>query len=616
MAAISAPTERASEATAFGPWNPGVKSRLPGRLLPLSTIFRPENVFADVARIRELSELTGLEFSELVTFRPQRLALHELLIRVTADLSVSDGSRYEDLGINFREIVSTIFTRYVLPDLPRIEDTYQRVRAQLAALIARELARFSAAEPDAAGARSGGTLRSLLGPRTRKPTRPTVGEDEAVSSFLTVADACEARADAGTDEAQVAALRSLARVIRSLYGKIGNWSTAAALIEPVALDLACNQLCGTYIGRLVDGHVAEAVRREGLRPLPPHDQALVMNTKGPSASGKSTLRPLQHALADRLGVDWSEFALVSPDIWRKQLLDYASLGPDYRYGAMLTGEELAIIDQKLDRHVERKAEKGRVSHLLIDRFRFGSFVFQSDRSGHRLLSRFGQQIYFFFMITPPEALVERAWKRGIEYGRYKAIDDLLAHSVEAYDGMPQLFLAWAGRTDKSVHFEFLDNSVPLGSAPRTVAFGWNSQLFVLDAKCLLDVVRYRRVNVDAESADQLFRDVGPASMAPQSNTEFLLQCVRELKEVVFADQASGRIYLRIEEGRPVWVDGPALIAAAQNAETGAALMAVAPGVIGRPAPAQPAPLYVADVLGADRIRTLGDWGREADRVRS
>jgi hypothetical protein len=314
-------------------------------------------------------------------------------------------------------------------------------------------------------------------------------------------------------------------------------------------------------------------------------------------------------LADRIGVDWNDFALISPDIWRKQLLDYASLGPDHRYGGMLTSEELAIIDRKLDRYVERKAEQGRTSHLLMDRFRFGSFVFQSERNADQLLSRFGQTIYFFFMITPPDALVERAWTRGLEYGRYKAVDDILAHSIEAYAGMPHLFLTWARRTDKMIHFEFLDNSVAQGQAPRTVAFGWNSQVFVLDAKGMMDVVRFRKVNVEATSPAELFSDSGEQALKPELNTDFLLQCVRQLHQVNFADQATGRIYLRIEEGRPVWVDSEALSAAVSDPHTRAGVLAVAPGVLDRAAAPRQAPLHVADLLSPERICTLGSWGQ-------
>jgi len=618
VSVAQAVAEPALEAPPLGPWNPGVKSRLPTRLLALSTVFRPENVSTPLERVRELHALTGLESGELVTFRPARLALHELLIRVTADLSVSDGSRYEDLGINFREIVGTVLTRYVEPDRERLEQIYLEARERLSSFIAEELKVLASRPSIAPGPRAirPTRLRSMLGfGARREPTRLT-HEVDTDGVLLGGADACETRAASATDAAQAAALAALARTLRALYGKVGNWSTAAELVQSVALDLACNSYCSTRIGAHIDTLLRAAVQAEGYRVLPPREPAIVMNTKGPSASGKSTLRPLQHALADRIGADWNEFALISPDIWRKQLLDYASLGPDHRYGGMLTSEELLIIDRKLDRYVERKAEKGQISHLLIDRFRFGSFVFQSDRSSNKLLSRFGQHIYFFFMITPPEALVERAWKRGLEYGRYKAVDDLLAHGVEAYSGVPELFLTWARRTDKEVHFEFLDNSVELGRPPRTIAFGWNSRLFILDPKGLIDVVRYRRVNVDARCPDELYRDVSPLAMAPQSNADFVLQCVRQLDEVVFAMRSTGRVYLTMRSGRVDWIDEQALQVAMRDDSTRAAVNAVAPTAIGRASPSLESPKYVTDLLAKDRIRTLGDWGDETDRARA
>jgi hypothetical protein len=120
-------------------------------------------------------------------------------------------------------------------------------------------------------------------------------------------------------------------------------------------------------------------------------------------------------------------------------------------------------------------------HLLIDRFRFDSFAQDPDEEdGSRLLTRFGADVFMFFMITPPEATVERAWKRGEQFGRYKAVDDLLAHNVEAYTGIPGLFFTWALRADKRLFFEFLDNSVAEGQRPRTIAFGSNGQMNILD----------------------------------------------------------------------------------------------------------------------------------------
>jgi hypothetical protein len=609
----------ASDEATDGPWNPGVKSRLPGRLLPLSTIFRPENVFAGVERVRELHDLTGLDFSELVCFRPERLALHELLIRVTADLSVSDGSRYEDLGINFRSIVARILARYVEPGMGQIVATYDESRKALSEVISQALARATQLGSAPTGAGRHPRLRSLFTGRSSR--RAPVAHVDDGMAYVRLADEWEkaaAEADAAEREAELqggatgargAALRALTRICRALYGKVGNSHTAAELAGSVAVDVACNEFCARQIGRLIDKHIAEAVQREGYRLLPHRNPAIVMNTKGPSASGKSTLRPLQHVLAERIGADWSDFALISPDIWRKQLLDYSSLEADHRYGAMLTSEELAIIDRKLDRYVEAKAERGRMTHLLMDRFRFGSFLFQSERAGDQLLSRFGQVIYFFFMITPPDALVERAWKRALVFNRYKAVDDILAHGIEAYSGMPHLFLTWARRTDKTIHFEFLDNSVKMGQPPRTVAFGWNNQVFVLDIKCMMDVVRYRKVNVDAASPSQLFSDAAEDALKPERNTDFLLQCVRQLRQVIFADQGTGRIYLQIEEGRPVWVDAETMAAAVSDPHTRAGVLAVAPGVLDRASPPRQAPLHIADLLAPDRICTLGSWGQ-------
>jgi hypothetical protein len=176
-----------------------------------------------------------------------------------------------------------------------------------------------------------------------------------------------------------------------------------------------------------------------------------------------------------------------------------------------------------------KAARGHMTHLLIDRFRFDSFAPDSDEAGSNLLTRFGSTVYLFFMITPPASLVERAWGRGLEFGRYKAVEDTLAHGVEAYAGMPGIFFTWVRRADKRVHFEFLDNSVPMGERPRTVAFGWNEVFYVVDEEKLVDIERYRRVNIHARSPAELYPD--PAVLAAERNRAFLDRCRAEFRDL-------------------------------------------------------------------------------------
>jgi hypothetical protein len=592
----------------YGPWNPGIQSEVPRQLRRLSTLFRPDNVFTSVASADELGGLTGLSPSESVVFRPQRLALHELLIRVTADFAVPDGSRIEDLGINFRKIASLLFARYLEPEMAAIIAAYDGARRELRAAIDDALTRVMSES-----APRGAPVKRSIGPR-RFFHLPERGGAAAGAPRRWNPDhiaECDRLAGAAGESIERIAYRALARVMSALFATHGHPWGSRELIASTAADLASNEYGSDCIGRSIEPLLLRAVRDEGYRLLPRQELPVVINTKGPSASGKSTLRPLQNKLVGDIGVQWSDFALISPDIWRKQLLDYGALGAAYKYAGAFTAEELQIIDQKLDRYMARKHRRGEMTHLLIDRFRFDSFAPDSDEAGSNLLTRFGQTVYLFFMITPPESLVERAWNRGLEFGRYKAVDDTLAHAVEAYTGIPDVFFTWVKRSDKHIRFEFLDNTVALGERPRTVAFGDNDTFNILDVKGTLDIERYGRINVDAAGPGSLYADLG--KLAAERNTGFLRRCVGGFSGVNFADQATGRIYLRLEAGTPVSMDLAGLQAALSNPDTRSGIQAVAPGALTAGLPQMRQPQYLSSEDAAGAAPTLGQWGSKKPR---
>jgi hypothetical protein len=601
---VSTVTERDASAPQFDAWHPGITSEVPPSLRALSTIYRPENVFTSAAKADEMRDLTGMEGSALVALRPSRLALHEVLVRVTAELSVPDGSRIEDLGINFRRMTRAILARCVEPRSGEIASLYASVRAQVAALIDTELAiLFPApfvadAEPQPYFKRIRALFRApRVAPAAVGPARAS--EAEAIAAW-------EKKAHTSDDAVRREVYRALARVVSALLVRHGSVWVGRELVTALATDMACNECGGDAIGRLIEPGLIEAARSEGYALLARQESPVVMNTKGPSASGKSTLRPLQKALAGEIGVDWTEFALISPDIWRKQLLDYASLGDAYKYAGAFTGEELQIVDHKLDRYMARKAERDATSHLLIDRFRFDSMAPDSAEAGSNLLTRFGRVLYLFFMITPPELLVERAWKRGLDVGRYKAVDDTLAHGIYAYTGMPDLLFTWIQRTDKRVHFEFLDNSVRLGEQPRTVAFGWNDTLIVLDAKGLLDIERYRTVDINAAGPESLYAD--PKLLAPERNTGLVVQCAARFREIHFAVQGTGCVYASFVGGKAVWADRNMM--SCIDPDTRAALMAVSPKIFAAAPAAPDSPLSLREMIEARGTHTLGRWGSD------
>ena len=402
-------------AQAFGPWNPGIESTLPGEFLHLATVFSSANVSSSIVELQEIKSFCGLPLERLSTFTPARLALQEVLTRVMADLSVPDGEKYEDLGINFRRMTATIMGKYIAPESAAISALFEQVKCDAADFLdkAQEAVAPSIATDKISAPNSGrwSKLSSVF--RRTVPTQAIERDVARIASWRKKAQTAESALER-------ACYHALVETGEAIFAVHGQLTRDRKLMTSIALRLVGNDYGSFAIGEFLAPFFSKATRTEGFRFLPAQSHPLVMNVKGASASGKSTMRPLQKQLAARLGVNWEHFALFSPDIWRKYLLDYASLGPAHKYAGTLTGAEVAIIDQKLDRYMAYKGKIGELPHLLIDRFRFDSFA-PDEEDGSRLLTRFGTEVFMFFMITPPEATIERAWTRGLQFGRYKGL---------------------------------------------------------------------------------------------------------------------------------------------------------------------------------------------------
>jgi hypothetical protein len=587
----------------YSAWNPGLQPHLPREYLPLSTIFRTENVSNTAAKAHELSDFCGLPFEELVAFRVERLIVHELLIHVTSGIAVPDGSDYEDLGRNFRAIAATILTQFVAPHREKLAQVFEELKQEASDIVERELLSLSTQPKMTAVSNQAGRSRWLFA-FNKSPTAPSQPLETVVQRYQRIISEWRQKADKTDDRLKAGCFAALHKVATAVVSQRGRLLGDKDLLRELAVTLLCNDLGSEVIGEAILPFVQEAVAREGYRLLPRQEKPVVMNVKGAPASGKSTMRPLQKILAGKLDLPWDEFALISPDIWRKFLLDYATLGAAYKYAGTLTGHEVEIIDKKLDRRMADRAARGEMPHLLIDRFRFDSFVPNLEEGSSRLLTRFGNLVYMFFMITPPEMTVERAWTRGVKVGRYKAVEDILAQNVEAYSGMPELFFMWALIGSKRVHYEFLDNSVAEGCPPRSVAFGWNGEMTILDIKSMINIERFRKINIRAQRDADVYANT---DLSPQRNLDFLKRCVRWIPVINFGDYETGQVYARLQRGNWVWRDQPRFDKALEDPEANAALLAIARNVFG-PAGTEQKHLDVA----AEKMHTIGAWGEASE----
>jgi hypothetical protein len=125
-------------------------------------------------------------------------------------------------------------------------------------------------------------------------------------------------------------------------------------------------------------------------------------------------------------------------------------------------------------------------------------------------------------------------------------------AIKAYSGIPGLFFTWALRDDKRVHFEFLDNSVPEGHRPKTIAFGTNGVMNNLDLSCLLDIDRYQKININAKQRSEIYAHMPDKD--EDCGADFVRKCVRQIPRVNFSNQETGQIYARMVAGKLEYSD--------------------------------------------------------------
>ena len=538
----------------FSAWNPGLAAELPRRYKPLETIHRPANVYTHLDDVPELTALTGLAEEELIAFRAERLVLHELIVRVTADVVVLEGEEEELLGQHFRSIALKILADYLMPELPTFQQAYDRLYDEIHGRAGEILAAAFAPEP--AEVEPEPAPASLLGRwfGKRRPQSPRVDPRSIEERHRDVIQGIKEKGLAARDERERAIYKSTYRVLNAIGATQGHIGVERDVLARLISRHACNDIGSRHLGERIAPHVERAMQAEGYGRLPCAREPILISLKGASAAGKSSLRPFLKGTLRELGIQPDQYGTISPDIWRRLLLDYEALGEAYKYAGRLAGKEVKLIDAKLDRYIRDKARRERsIPHLLIDRFRFDSFAM--DKVPQLLDATYAKHVdtmYFYFVVTPPEATVERGWERGLERGRYKAVEDFLGHCVEAYDGMPKLLFKWLDSRYPRLEYSFLDNSVPKHTPPTTIARGTREALDILDPLGMVNIDRYQKINTLATCPAEVYPD--DDSLAIARNCTFLQQCLARVPEVRFIDEATGRPYLQASAGRFVVVD--------------------------------------------------------------
>jgi hypothetical protein len=95
---------------------------------------------------------------------------------------------------------------------------------------------------------------------------------------------------------------------------------------------------------------------------------------------------------------------------------------------------------------------------------------------------------------------------------------------------------------------------------------------VLDVKSMLDVERFRNINILVTNPEEVYLG---KNLRPESNLEFLRRSVRWIPIINFADFNTGHIYGRLEHGKWIWRDEQRFSFALNDQDTKAGLEAIA-----------------------------------------
>lgn len=281
----------------YGPWNPGISSLLPLAYLPLCTMFRKENVSTSLEEAQELSDFSGLAPHELVAFRAERLVVHELLIHVTANLTVPDGPNYADLGISFREIAANILSKHITPHVAELNKLHEDLNRDASARIESELSNQLYSSPSRTSLKSGREGLSRLFGFGQPRINQVVPEQSLEERLRRVLNIWVEKSNDVESPFEKACLEALVKIVAAITRTRGRLIGDTSLITRLATTMVCNGYGSELIGEAIAPYFREAVAREGYRLLPHQNKPVVMNVKGASASGKSTMRPLQRTLA-------------------------------------------------------------------------------------------------------------------------------------------------------------------------------------------------------------------------------------------------------------------------------------------------------------------------------
>lgn len=386
---------------------------------------------------------------EYVSYKPERLALHEIIVAVSTTLQLEDE---QDL----QKVCEAIYAE-VVKDLKLDElrtDCGQDVRVQMDDYL-----------------------------RTKNT------EHIANAQTRGICEQVQASERRGVEYGQYT---------ETSKGKKDGWTAEQVMVER-STDILYTERATELIKPLVAEKLAKYATEQGYDTLtiPKQSERLTLMIAGGAASGKGSSVARLQEFVEGEGIRWSNIVKMNMDSYKPLLIKPDAQNPvKPELFSQLAQQEASVIHQKIDNLLLKMEQNGIAPHVFVDRI-----WLTKEKSEYGLMN--GGKVRAIVVSTDVEDAINRSYQRGKEIGRYEHTEGLL----RGHGGVSrQLSDALGPFLGQDFILVIIDNNVPKGQQGQDVMLIdlQNKVIEIYSSENLQKFVNKVQINEKAKSKAELY----------------------------------------------------------------------------------------------------------------
>lgn len=440
--------------------------------------------YRDAQELAELHLLTKELPKNLVAFRPERLALHEIISAVTTKIRCKDDTKLDNDEV-LQKIVNSI-SHDIKPQLSDAEARLDAMREKISAETAAIVKKMIANEP--------------------------IPPEERPDYFADIQKYYDAFSKSDV--------------------KIGEqkpgYNLEAAVVAKVT-DVVYTKIATKEIGKIVNDHIDHLIKDNVFEPLqiPAANERQTFMVCGGPASGKGSSVYALERSAEKSGIKWEDVAKINTDAYKPLLLQADTVVPELY--SQLAQEEASLVNAKTQEKLKQLAEAGKAPHVLFDQVFVGP-----DQLKIAKINQGETKV----MVVSTEVIdaVERSYSRGTQTGRFENTTGILNCHKNMTKQLPDRV---AELHKENVSMRIVDNNVERGKAPITIADidCYNGHIQIYDDEKMDRFIAKTTINPNAISKDEVYAKM-PAESIDSYFVKTKYQITHSTEQVLKADLKS------------------------------------------------------------------------------